>query len=362
MNPREQFCPNADCPDRGKVDQGNIVSHSQQEQRCKCKTCGKTFAITHGTPFFGLKKDHSLFVLVTTLLANGCPVQAIVIAFCMDERTVSAWLQRAGIHCEQVHEATIGQAQLDLQQVQADEIKVKAAGGSFWMAFAIMVATRLWLGGDVSQHRDKKLIGRVMDRVRGVALCRPLLIAVDGLSSYVDATRKAFRTPLRLGKMGRPRLIAWADIHIVQVVKQRGAGTLSIARRIVQGCPDQIQRLIDTSQGSGGINTAFIERLNGTFRNRLGCLTRRCRRAARQAQTLTAGMWLVGTVYNFCTVHRSLRLPLWLSERRCHWVPRTPVMAAGLSDHCWSVAELLWYKIPPPPYDPPKRRGQSPKK
>lgn len=45
MNPHERFCPNTDCPERGKVDAGNIVSHSQKEQRCKCTTCGTTFSI-----------------------------------------------------------------------------------------------------------------------------------------------------------------------------------------------------------------------------------------------------------------------------------------------------------------------------
>jgi len=57
------------------------------------------------------------------------------------------------------------------------------------------------------------------------------------------------------------------------------------------------------------INTAYIERLQATFRSRLAPLARRTRAAARQKATLEAGMWLVGTVYNFCRTHRSLRLP-----------------------------------------------------
>jgi len=49
MNLQEQFCPNMDCPNRGKVGNGNIVCHSQKEHRCKCTTCGKTFSIYKGT-------------------------------------------------------------------------------------------------------------------------------------------------------------------------------------------------------------------------------------------------------------------------------------------------------------------------
>ncbi len=130
----------------------------------------------------------------------------------------------------------MGQSQLELQQVQADEIKVKAQGMSFWMALAMMVPSRLWLGGAVSPKRDKSLIQDLADQVCSLALCRPLLIAVDGLPSYVTAFRQAFRSPLpRWGEPGRPRLVAWPDIAIVQVVKQRTAEGLQIDRRIVQG-------------------------------------------------------------------------------------------------------------------------------
>jgi len=74
----------------------------------------------------------------------------------------------------------------------------------------------------------------------------------------VDAFRKAFRSPLPTGKIGRPRLIAWQGIHIVQVVKQRRDGVLTIQRRIVQGTQDGVGRLLTRSRGGGVINTAYI--------------------------------------------------------------------------------------------------------
>jgi hypothetical protein len=362
MNPQEQFCPNEACADRGKIGSGNIVSHSQKEKRCKCTTCGKTFSITKGTAVYGLKKEASLFMTVITLLAFGCPVQAIVMAFGLDERTVRAWLLKAGSQSQRVHEQVIGHSQLDLEQVQADEIKVKTQRGTIWMALALMVSTRLWLGGVISPRRDTALISELVDQIRAVALCRPLLLAVDGLSSYVDAFRKAFRTPLHLGQRGRPRLIAWDTIYIVQVIKRRTSDGLTIQRRIVQGCETAIAHLLQRSQAGGVINTAFIERLNATFRQRLAGLTRRTRTLAHKAETLQAGMFLVGTVYNFCSPHKSLRVKLWIGERRYRWVQRTPAMAAGLTDHCWTVAELMGFKLVPSPYVPPKRRGPRPKR
>lgn len=67
---------------------------------------------------------------------------------------------------------------------------------------------------------------------------------------------------------------SWSDIAIVQVVKQRAAGSLTIHRRIVQGNADLVERLIQASQGQGGINTAYIERLNATFRQSLAALAK----------------------------------------------------------------------------------------
>ena len=102
------------------------------------------------------------------------------------------------------------------------------------------------------------------------------------------------------GQVGRCRLVSWPDIAIVQVVKQRIGEQWRIDRRIVQGCAKTIERLRQASQGIRGlINTAYIERLNGTFRQRLAWLARRTRSLAQQPDTLTAGMYVVGCIYNF---------------------------------------------------------------
>jgi transposase-like protein len=362
MNPQATFCPNRACSARGQVGQGNIRVHSLKERRYRCMECGQTFSETKGTALYEVRKLHQDFVRVVTLLGHGCPVQAIVAAFDVDERTVTAWQRRAGEHCRTVHEHVVGQSQLDLRQVQADEIKVKTQSGVVWMALAVMVSTRLWLGGAVSATRDKVLLAAVVAQVVRVALCRPLVWAVDGLAAYIGVIQRAFRTPLRSGKRGAPPKIGWPNIGIVQVIKRRAAGHLGIERRVYQGDPALVQLVIATSQGgSGGINTAFIERLNATFRQCLACLGRRSRALARTLPTLEQGMFLVGCLYNFCTPHDSLRLPLYVGRYgRRRWVHRTPAIAAGLTDHIWSVDELLTFKVPPPPFVPPKRRGRPP--
>jgi transposase-like protein len=362
MNPESVFCPNLECVARGQRGRGNITIHSQKEKRYECQVCHTTFSATRGSIFYRLRTDPVTVMLVITLLAYGCPLQAIVAAFRFDERTVKEWWRRAGEHCQAVHEHIVGQSELDLEQVQADEIKVKTQMGTLWLAMAMMVSTRLWLGGVVSQHRDLSLIRALVAQVRAVALCRPLLVAVDGLASYVTAFQQAFRSPVpRFGRMGRRKLRAWSELALVQVVKQRRQGHMNIERRIVQGTQAMVTRLIELSQGHGGINTAYIERLNATFRQRLASLARRTRALVRQPETLHLGMYVIGCMYNFCTYHHSLRHPFYLAPKGRRWLRRTPAIAAGLTDHCWTVEELFNFRVPPAPWTPPKRRGRRSK-
>jgi transposase-like protein len=358
MDPREQFCPNMACPARGKVGENNIVVHSRKEARYQCKICGKTFAASTGTPFYRLHHPADWMVIIVTLIAHGCPLQAIVAAFHLDERTVMDWQERAGRHCQRVHEQLVLHPR-DLEHVQADEIRVKAQGKVIWLAMAIMVSTRLWLGGAIARKRDEHLILGLMQIVRQCALARPLLICVDGFITYVQAVRLVFRSPLPNGKRGRPWLIPWPDIHIGQVVKRyQGKRVVDVTRRMAQGCLKAAQALLAKSHGGTKLNTAFIERLNATFRSRLAVLVRRSRALIRNPQTLEPLMYLMGCVYNFCTPHKSLRLKLWVGSHGFRWVQRTPAIAAGLTDHIWTVKELLLFRIPPPEWRPPKHRGR----
>jgi transposase-like protein len=361
MDPQTQFCPNPDCRARGQAGQGNIRVHSQRDRRYRCTTCGRTFAATTGTPFFRLKHPTELVTLVLTLLCHGCPLQAIVAAFGVDERTVAAWQVRAGDHCQRVHEHLVEQGQVDLGHVQADELWVKVVGRKVWLAMALAVPSRLWLGGAISPHRDGPLIGRLVERVRACASRLDILVCVDGLSSYVTAFRRAFRRPVRTGRPGRPRLVLPDGFLLGQVVKRYTQRCVTaVEQRVVCGTAAAISAVLAATTSGTTINTAYIERLNATFRGRLAPLVRRGRTIARTEGWLTAGMWLVGCAYNFCWCHDSLRLAAPAgSERR--WQERTPAMAAGLADHPWTMGELLRYQVPPPAWQAPKRRGRPPK-
>jgi transposase-like protein len=348
MDPTTVCCSNGHCHARGQTGMGNIGIHAQKEQRFSCHGCHTTFSARKGTVFYRLRTSAETVVLVVTLLAHGCPVQAIVAAFGFDERTVADWWARSGRQGQAVQEALVERPR-DLGQVQADALRVKQQGGMVWMALAMMVKTRLWLGGEVSEQRDLPLMRRLMERVRRGAAPRPLVVCTDGLVSSIRAMRETFRDPVPTGQGGRPRLRPWRHGLLAQVVKRserrRGVKT---ARRVIEGPPARVETLRHRSQGDGVINTASIERLNATFRERLAPLARRCRALARHTLTLHEGMFLVGTVSNFCTPHESLD-----PARKM-----TPAMAAGITDHGWTLHELLFFQVPLPRWAPPKRRGR----
>ncbi len=362
MNPREQFCHNSGCWAYGRPGEGHVVIHSQRERRYQCKRCDRTFAATKGTALYRAHRPHDLVVRVVTLLAHGCPVQAIVAAFGLDERTVARYQAEAGAHCRRVHEHVVAAGRVELGQVQADELRVRVVGGVLWVATALAVASRLWLGGAVSGHRDRPLIRALLGQVRACGPVQAVLLCADGLSSYVSQARAVFRDPQRTGRVGRPRLVLPDGVLIAQVVKRYAKRrVVGVARRVVRGTADAVQARLAATQGCAAavINTAYVERLNATFRAHLTALVRRTRAAARQAAPVEAGLWLVGACYNFCWPHNSLRSRRGAADPPGgQWLERTPAQAAGLTDHRWSVHELLTLPVPPLPV---KRRGRRPR-
>lgn len=349
MHSPDVFCPNMDCPARGQTGQGNIEGHGKTRPRFKCQVCGKTFSARAGTIFFRRRTAEETITCVVTLVGNGCPIPAIEAAFGLQAQTVPEWVEAAGQQCEQVHHEQVAQPR-DLGQVQADEIRVKTQAGVLWVAMALMVTTRLWLGGAVSPMRDRRLIQRLVALVAACASFGPLLFVTDGLKTYIDVVRCTFRTR-QTGTGGRPRLIGWEDLVIAQVVKQyAGRAVTGTIHRLIHGSVRMFLTLLWRTPQCQVLNTAFIERLNGTFRSRLAVLGRRTRLPARRTTTVERSMYLIGTLYNFCTAHSSLRTQ---AEGK-----RTPAMAAGITDHIWTVAELLHHRVAPPRWEPACRRGR----
>ena len=170
--------------------------------------------------FYRLRYSDELVVIVVTLIAYGSPVQAIVVAFHLDERTVMNWQEQCGQHCKRVHQHLVQQPQ-ELGHVPADGMRIKAI-------------------------------------------------------------QRVFRTPLPTGKPGGPRLISWPDIHIGQVIKRyQDKRVVDVTRHMAQGSKEVTLSLIKQSNAGSKLNTAFIECINATLRSRLAALARRSRALLR---------------------------------------------------------------------------------
>jgi IS1 family transposase len=187
-----------------------------------------------------------------------------------------------------------------------------------------------------------------------------VLVCTDGWAAYPNSIRRAFREKVTgpTGQ-GRPRLQIWPHLQIGTVTKHRvNKHVTAVSRRMSYGAWEQAQVLLKRSGGGNVLNTALIERFNGTMRERLAALTRKCRHPARRLQALHTGMYLIGCTYNFCWPHRTLSRPRGEGQPTHAWNTCTPAMASGVTDHVWSVFELLSYRIVPPPWSAPRRRGR----
>lgn len=305
-----------------KKSNGRIGVHSQKERRYKCHDCETTFSDSYGSPLYGLKTPQWVVTLVLTLLAYGCPIPAIVAAFELDERTVSDWLEKAGVHAKAVQEEIVCNGQVDLGQVQGDEFYTKTQCGAVWLATAMCVFSRLFLWGAVSIERNSRLVTEVVEHAKAAAQPgRPILWATDGFAAWASVIQTVFRTAVYTGNPGRPCLQLWPDLHIVQVT-----------RRLLHGCQQAAEELVAVTQGNLGVfNTAYIERLNATFRTWIPAATRKTHTPAARRRRLAAALFWTGVVYNFCHVHASLQA--------------SPAMAAGLTDSLWSIDRLLHYRL-----------------
>jgi len=316
------------CPACGE--EKRIWIHSQKERRLRCGRCNRTFAETQGSPLFRLHYPQWLVVVVLSLLAHGCPVQAIVFAFGLDERTVSAWHERAGRHAQRVQEQVVCQGRIETTQIQADELCVKMQRGRVWIATAVCVFSRLFIWGEVDAQRNSGLVQRVVEQV-WMALKRsgPLLWVTDGFGAWAKAVAQVFREPIRTGKRGRPPLQLWPQLAFVQVIKHKaGKQLVSVSHRLLHGSWEAACQCLVCSQTQlGRFNTAYVERLNASLRTWLPALARRSRTPARCQDRLRTALFWTGCVYNFCQIHASLQ--------------GTPAMAADITSDVWSVRELL---------------------
>lgn len=179
---------------------------------------------------------------------------------------------------------------------------------------------------------------------------QPPLFTSDKLPAYVEALVATYSTPepppTKRGP-GRPRntscRVLNPDLLYAQVDKRRKKGrVVEVRRRIIFGSAEVISEVLGDQQ----INTAYVERDNLTSRQSNGRLVRKTLSHSKKSYYLRRHLELEDAVFNFVRPHQALRTALPSSFHGRKWQPQTPAMAAGLTDHIWTLEELLSYRVP----------------
>lgn len=264
--------------------------HSQKERRYRCKRCAKTFSETKGTALYRVHKPHELVATVVTLLAYGCPVQAIVAGFGLDERTVARWQREGGHQCRRrLHEHIVQAGGVLLAQLQADELRIRIVGGVVvWLASALSVTSRLWLGGVLQIRRDRCLIRRLLQGVRACGAFEDLLLCTAmGWQLTPSRRSKCCVNPSAPESEDDVPPASFARGHYGGPGGQEVCSTTG-DRGSPACCPwhgGRGGRAAEVHPGrhhrGGDQHCLHIERLQATFRSRLAPLVRRTRAARR---------------------------------------------------------------------------------
>jgi IS1 family transposase len=174
----------------------------------------------------------------------------------------------------------------------------------------------------------------------------PELFTTDDYPCYQDAFLHVYGewvTPEQTGKPGRPRkpFQTEPDMQYATVKKHRKSGrVVSVDTRQVYGTGDALKAALESSSVSSEVNTAFVERQNGTDRHLNPRKARKTLEFSKDWEYHVCHSWFCMTYYNFCWDHQSLRVRIGNREYK----HQSPMMALGVTDHIWSVEEMATYQ------------------
>ena len=373
------FCPHTGCRYRGWLGLGNLRANGHPSggpwRQFHCTACQSYFPEHHGTIFHGKQSAVELIVRVLACLAEGLGIRATARVFEVDANTVLHWLVEAA---EQLRAFSayflcnlpLEQLQLDalyavLRDLKAGEINNDEAirrleRAPSWVWTAMDPTSKLLVVVDVG-CRTLAMAQRVVHQVTRVLApgCVPLFLT-DGLKDYGTALLTHFGQwvqPERRQEKGprpQPRWMPRPALLYAQVVKSyRRRRIVGVTHRVVFGTRLAIEQIVASCGWT--INTAFVERLNLDIRQRVAAIGRRVNTLCQGEEGLLDQMVLFQTYHNFVLSHASLRQPLPVAEAphgrgsAQRWQLCTPAMAAGLTDHVWSLKEVLLYRVPPWP-------------
>jgi len=340
-----------------------------------CTACKGYVQETHGTLFHGKRVAPDLLVWAVGALVEGLGIRAVARVFEVDPNTVLQWLVEAAEQLQTfsqyfLHDVRVTQVQLDelfalLRAVKAGEVSeaealTRLSRSPHWVWAAMDPVSKLLLIIEVGE-RTRAMAQRVVHQVAQVLApgCVPLFLT-DGFKEYTTALLTHFGhwvQPPRhqtTGAAPKPRWMPLPQLLYAQVVKTvRRRRLVRVSHRVVFGTLEAVQEVL-AKQG-WQINTSFVERLNLDVRQHVAAIGRRVNTLCTQEAGLRQQLVVYQVYHNFVLPHASLRHPL-LQPEPTHgtgpgkrWQPRTPAMAAGLTDHVWTLREVLLFRVPPWP-------------
>jgi len=379
VDPSFHFCPHANCAYRGWVSWGNLRANGHPSggpwRQWHCTVCQGYFLETHGTLWHGKRVAPDGLVWAVGALAEGLGIRAVARVFEVDPNTVLQWLVEAAEQLQAfsqyfLHDVRVTQVQLDelfalLSAVKTGEVSEAEAverlsRSPHWVWAAIDPVTKLLLTVDVGD-RTLAMAQRVVHQVVQVLApdCVPLFLT-DGFKEYATALLTHYGQwvqPARQWAQGpapKPRWMPLPGLLYAQVVKTvRRRRLVRVKHRVVFGTLEAVQQVLAACGWQ--INTAFIERVNLSIRQQVAAVGRRVTTLCKHEAGVRQQLALYHVYYNFCLPHASLRLPLPQSApthgngSTKRWQPQTPARAAGLTDHVWTLREVLLFRVPPWP-------------
>jgi transposase-like protein len=373
------FCPHSKCDYRGWLGLGNLRANGHPSgglwRQFHCTSCNGYFLETHGTIFHGKQAAVELIVRVLACLAEGLGIRATARVFEVAPNTVLQWLAEAAdqlrafsayflcdLHLEQLQldELYAVLRALKAGEISDDEGMKRLERSPSWVWTAMDPQSKLLVVVEVG-CRTLAMAQHVVHQVTRVLApdCVPLFLT-DGLKDYGTALLTHFghwMQPARRQAKGprpKPRWMPLPALLYAQVVKSyRRRRIVDVQHRVVFGTRLAIEQVLAACGWT--INTAFVERLTLDLRQRVAAIGRRVNTLCQGEAGLRDQLVLFQVYHNFVLPHASLRqaldepirTPRMGSAKR--WRPCTSAMAAGLTDHVWTLKEVLLYRVPPWP-------------
>jgi IS1 family transposase len=327
------FCPHTGCDYRGWVGLGNLRANGHPNggpwRQFHCTACKGYFPEHHGTLVHGKRVSVDLIVHVIGCLAEGLGIRGTARVFEIDPNTVLSWLMEAADHLRAFSQYFLHD--LHLRQVQLDELyavlsAVKAGAISeadaierlsrspHWVWTAMDPESKLLLAIDVGD-RTLAMAQRVVHHVAQVLApaCAPLFLT-DGFREYLTALLTHFGhwvQPARrqvIGPTPKPRWMPQPGLLYAQVVKTvRRRRLVAVKRHVVFGTKAAVDQVLAACGWQ--INTAFVERLNLSLRQRVAAIGRRSATLCKSENGLGQQLVLFHVYHNFVLPHASLRQP-----------------------------------------------------